>query len=200
MTHFAPTFFARPTVEVARGLLGATLRHGDVAVRVTEVEAYLGPTDSACHTSKGRTARNAAMWGPPGRAYVYRCYGLHFLLNVVSDVEGTGAAVLVRAGEVLAGHDVVASRRGGRRGSDAADGPGKLAAALALDLSFNHHPLYGDAGLRLVPGPPPAGVLVGPRIGVDYAAPADRDAPLRFAVADSPAVSYRRLLTREASC
>lgn len=183
-------FFARPVEAVARALVGAHLRHGPVELRIVETEAYLGPHDTACHTARGRTERNAAMWGPLGRAYVYRCYGLHWMLNVVCGVEGGGSAVLIRAAEPLAGAEVWLPRRGGR--ADLA-GPGKVAAALGLDRSFDGHDLAAEGGLELHAGTPPARLLAGPRVGIDYAAPADRDARLRFADADAR-VSARRTL------
>ncbi len=186
-----PGFFSRPCALVARALLGCHLRHGDVELRITETEAYLGPHDTACHTARGRTARNASMWGPPGRAYIYRCYGLHWMLNVVCGTEGDGAAVLIRSAAPIRGEEVWLPRRGGRR--DLA-GPGKVAAVLALDRSFDGHDLTAPGGLEVRPGAPPARLLVGPRVGIGYAAPADRDAPLRFALADEPQVSARRAL------
>lgn len=163
-------------------------------MRITEVEAYCGPSDSAAHTRSGRTARNAPMWGPAGRAYVYLCYGLHTMLNVVTGPLGSGTAVLIRACEPVAGEDVIRARRGGRSGPISLTGPGKIGAALALDTSFSHHPLTEPGGLVALVGVPPSAVLVGPRVGIDYATPADRDAPLRYAVAGTPWVSARRTL------
>lgn len=187
-------FFARPVVEVARDLLGRRLRHGLVELRITEVEAYLGPHDTAAHSRSGRTARNAAMWGPVGRAYVYRCYGLHQMLNLVAGSPGGGAAILIRSAEVVAGAELVAARRGGRTGADAVAGPGKVAAALAIDRAFDHHPVFEPEGLELHVGEPVDAALVGPRVGIGYAAPADRDADLRFAIAGTRAVTQRRSL------
>lgn len=185
-------FSHRDAVQVARDLLGAVLVRDDVALRITETEAYVGPHDTACHARSGPTARNAAIFGPPGRAYVYLCYGLHWMLNVVTGPEGYGAAVLIRAAEPLAGMETIRTRRGGRSGPVLLTGPGKLGSALALDGSWSHHPLYEPGGLELRRGTPPAEVLAGPRVGIDYAAPEDRDAPWRFAVADSRWISAPR--------
>jgi DNA-3-methyladenine glycosylase len=176
-------FFLRPVEVVARELLGACLCREGVVLRLTEVEAYGGPEDSASHCRFGRTARNAPMWCAGGRAYVFVCYGLHAMLNVVAGPEGAGAAVLLRAAEVLEGHERVRERRGGRL--DLA-GPGKLAQALALDRSYNDHPLFEAGGLELRKGYPPRAVLCGPRVGVDYAEPCDRERPWRFADAEGP--------------
>jgi len=183
------SFFARPCLEVARDLLGHHLVHDDVVLRITEVEAYIGPGDTACHAARGRTRRNDAMFGPPGTAYVYTCYGIHQLLNLVTDSEGHPAAVLVRACEPVAGLEVVRQRRGGKQGPVLLTGPGKVGAALALDPSWCGHDLCAPGGLWVGEGRPATAVRVGPRVGVDYAAPADRDAPYRLAVAGTRWVS-----------
>lgn len=148
--------------------------------------------DSACHSRMGRTPRNAAMWGPAGHAYVYLCYGLHQMLNVVTGPEGSGEAVLVRAAEPVSGLETIRARRGGKDGPALLTGPGKVGAALAIDTAWSGHPLFRAGGLELLDGPPPVGVLVGPRVGIDYADDADRVAPWRFAVADSRWVSAPR--------
>jgi DNA-3-methyladenine glycosylase len=139
------------------------------------------------------------MWGPAGHAYVYLCYGIHHMLNVVTEEDGVGAAVLVRAAEVVAGQAIVAERRGGRTGPDALTGPGKVASGLGLDLAFSGHPLFRKGGLVLADGPAPPRLVCGPRIGIDYAAPGDRSAPWRFADAASRAVAKRRQLTKACS-
>ena len=187
------SFYARDVRDVARELLGKQLQRGPVRLRITEVEAYCGPEDSACHTSVGKTERNAPMWGPPGRAYVYLCYGLHVMLNIVTG-RREGKAVLIRACEPQAGLELVRSRRGGKEGPVLLTGPGKVGAALDLDTSFSHHPLYLPGGLQLFDGAPPAAVLAGPRVGIDYARRADRVARLRYAVAGSPWVTHARAL------
>lgn len=194
MAVLPQAFFGRDALCVARALLGKRLVHGGVTLAITETEAYR-LHDTASHARFGRTPRNAPMWGPPGHAYVYLCYGVHQMLNVVTDLEGVGAAVLIRACAPVDGLDLIRARRGGRDGPDALTGPGKVARALAVDGALNGHPLFAPGGLELRDGPPAPAVLVGPRVGIDYAAPADRDAPYRFAVAGSPWVSHRRNLT-----
>lgn len=187
-------FFARDVVVLALDLLGRELRRDGVAMRITEVEAYAGPEDSASHARFGRTPRNAPMWGPPGHAYVYVCYGIHSMLNIVGRQEGEAGAVLIRACEPVAGLEVIRARRGAKDGPVLLAGPGKVGAALAIDVSFSGHPLFEEGGLTLHEGTPRGEVLAGARIGIDYASPADREAPLRFAVADSPWVSRRGAL------
>ncbi len=190
------SFFARDTLVVARALLGQELRHGPVRLRITETEAYTAD-DSACHAHRGRTKRSAVMFGPPGRAYVYLCYGIHQMLNIVTEPAERAAAVLVRACEPLAGLDLVRERRGGKAGPVLLTGPGKVGAALALDTSWTGHPLYAAGGLEAHVGDAPAAILRGPRVGIDYAEPADRDAPWRFAIAGSRWVSQRASLRPE---
>lgn len=182
----AQAFFLRPVAAVARDLLGQVLHREGVALRITEVEAYGGPEDSASHCRHGRTARNAPMWEAGGCAYVFRCYGLHHLLNLVAGPEGEGAAVLIRSAEVLAGQDAVRARR---RGTLDCTGPGKVAEALGLDLSFNHHQVFEPGGLELRRGPAQESLLAGPRVGIGYARPLDQAAALRFAVAEARRVS-----------
>jgi DNA-3-methyladenine glycosylase len=181
---------------VARELLGCHLRRDEVILRITEVEAYMGPEDTASHTRMGRTARNASMWGPRGRLYVYLCYGLHTMLNVVAgEQQGAGAAVLVRSAEVVEGPALVAARRGGRTGPQAVAGPGNVGAALALDRSFDGHPLHEPGGIELHWGTPPRVVLAGPRVGVGYASEAHQQAPWRLADGESLAVTARKGLS-----
>ncbi len=144
------SFYKRDARVVARELVGCVLVHGPVALRITEVEAYPAG-DTASHCRAGKTARNAPMWGPPGRAYMYLCYGIHQMLNIVTDVEGVGSAVLVRAAEIVAGEAEVVARRGWTKavGPALLAGPGRVAQALALDASFNHHALFERGGLEL---------------------------------------------------
>ncbi|MDB4976300.1 MAG: DNA-3-methyladenine glycosylase [Myxococcaceae bacterium] len=188
------SFYAREALEVAVDLVGKLLRHGPVTLRITEVEAYRFPADTANHCRFGKTARNAPMWGPPGHAYVYLCYGLHQMLNISTDAEGRGAAVLVRACEPVAGLEHVQARRGGKQGPVLLTGPGKVGSALALDTSFCHAPLYRPGALEVLDAEPPRALLVGPRVGIDYAEPLHRSAPWRIALAGSPWVSQRSTL------
>jgi len=185
-------FYRRPVTEVAVDLLGQHLCHGDVVLRVTEVEAYGGLEDSASHCRFGRTARNEPMWQAGGVAYVFLCYGVHHLLNIVTGPEEEGAAILIRACEPVAGLEPIRARRGGKlEGPSLLNGPGKVAQALGVDLSFNAHRLYEPGGLELREGPRPGAILRGPRVGVPYAHPDHQLAPLRFAIADCAWVSHR---------
>lgn len=192
-TILPESFYVRDVVEVARDLLGRELVRDDVRLRITEVEAY-AEHDTACHAHRGRTPRNAVMFGPGGRAYVYLCYGLHVMLNVVTGEEGSAAAVLVRSAEPLAGLDVVRARRGDREGPALLTGPGKLGAALALDVGWSGHRLFDAGGLELHAGEPPGRVLAGPRIGIDYANAKDRRRAWRFAAAETRWVSVPKSL------
>lgn len=178
----------------AINLLGARLtvdREGErVTLRITEVEAYGGGYDPGSHAFRGRTARNAAMFGPPLHAYVYRHMGLHTCFNVVVGVDGTPTGVLLRAGEIVEGVDVARDRRRAkgrtRADSDLAAGPARLTVALGLSLDDGGSPLDGSAGIELAPrvGPPPT-VASGPRIGLGKAT----DFPLRFWIDGDPTVS-----------
>lgn len=188
---FPPAFYDRPTALVARDLLGAVLecRAEDGVVargRIVEVEAYLGPHDAACHAAVGLTRRNHNLHGPPGVAYVYRIYGLHWCVNAVTREAGHGSAVLVRALEPLEGIESMRARRGGAPDRELANGPGKLCQALGIGGA--HDGLRLDRGpLRLRPGTPvlDAHVVVTPRVGITRAA----EWPLRFCVAGDPHVS-----------
>lgn len=188
------SFYERDPVLVARELLGKQLRHKSVVLRITEVEAYVGPEDTAAHARHGRTDRNRPMWGPGGHAYVYVCYGIHQMLNVVVGPEGLAAAVLVRACEPVAGHATLWRRRGaskaGSRGPVLLTGPGKVAQALGIDTRFSGRALFAAGGLELGDGEPPPFVLAGPRIGIDYASAVDRDRPWRFASGGTAWVSF----------
>ena len=183
-------FYAREALTVARDLLGKLLRRDEVVLRITEVEAYRFPDDTANHCRVGRTDRNASMWGPPGHAYVYLCYGLHNLLNLVTNREGEGSAVLIRACEPVAGLPQIQARRkmSGERPL-LLTGPGKIGQALGLDPRWSHHPLFEPGGLTVHDAPRVKAILAGPRVGIDYAEPADRAAPWRLAVAGTAWVS-----------
>ncbi len=174
MPPLPPTFYDRDAREVALSLLGCVIARGLVRLRIVETEAYL-PGDSASHASRGRTPRNAPMFGPPGRAYVYLCYGIHSLLNAVCGPQGTPSAVLIRGCTVLAGAAVVRERR---RGKLDLIGPGKVGAALALDTSWSGQPLCG--ALSFLPGERPFDIQTAPRVGIDYAQPRHRAALWRY--------------------
>jgi DNA-3-methyladenine glycosylase len=178
-----------PVVDVAPRLLGSILRHGDVACRVTEVEAYDGSDDPGSNAYRGRTPRNAVMFGPPGHLYVYFTYGMHFCCNVVCGPPGRASAVLLRAGEVVDGVQTARARRPAARSDrDLARGPARLCQALAIGAADNGHDL-AVAPLVLTPASVPAGpVRTGPRVGLRLAA----DRPWRFWVADDPSVSAYR--------
>lgn len=195
MTTILPqSFFARDALEVAEALLGKLLWRGEVALKITEVEAYRYPDDTANHCRMGRTPRNAPMWGPPGHAYVYLCYGMHRMLNLVTNAEGEGAAVLIRSCEPVAGFAVVRSRRRGRQGPAALTGPGKVGAALDVQTGDSGKPVFLPGDLCVFDAPRVQAVVSGPRIGIDYASAKDRRAPYRLAVADSAWVSQPKAL------
>ena len=190
-------FFARPTLEVARDLIGARLVHEIGGVRtsgvIVETEAYIGEDDPACHAAAGLTRRTAPLYGPPGLAYVYLNYGIHFLLNSVTEAEGHPAAVLLRALAPEAGLEAMRERRG-VTASPRADfglcrGPGNLTRALGVTLRENGADLCGASALWIEEGPgAPGPIEWGPRIGISVGV----DAPWRCSVVDHPAVSGRR--------
>jgi len=188
------SFYARDALEVAPALLGKLLCRGEVVLRISEVEAYCHPDDSANHCRMGRTPRNAPMWGPPGHAYVYLCYGIHQMLNLVTNRDGEGAAVLIRSCEPVSGHELIQKRRGGIDGPNALTGPGKVGAALELTASSSGQPLFDGKDLYVLDAPAPERFLVGPRVGIAYASAQHQRAPWRFALADSPWVSQRKTL------
>lgn len=179
-------FYARDAIIVAKELLGKIIVHGDVSMRITETEAYCWPHDSANHAYKGRTNRNESMWGPAGHAYIYLCYGLHNMVNFVTNSEGEPAAVLIRSCEVVSGLNLIQQRRGAiKKLKYLLSGPGNVSQALGIDRSYCHHSLYTKGGLVVLDAPKIANILTGPRVGIDYASPIDRDAHLRFADGDS---------------
>lgn len=169
-------------LTVAPRLLGSVLRHGGVAVRIVEVEAYAGPDDPGSHAFRGRTPRNASMFGPAGHLYVYFTYGMHHCANLVVGEEGDPGALLLRAGEVVEGIDLARSRRARSTDRDLARGPARLCRALDLDLD--------DDGLLadLSPGEHGGVVATGPRVGLRHAA----DRPWRFWIEGDPHVSDYR--------
>jgi DNA-3-methyladenine glycosylase len=187
-------FYERDALEVAPDLIGKLLCRGPVVLRISEVEAYCHPDDSASHCRMGRTKRNEPMWGPAGNAYVYLCYGMHHMLNIVTNGEGEGAAVLIRACELVSGHELVRERREGISGPNALTGPGKVGAALALTLQSSGTSLCDGRDLYLLDAPRPAEILRGPRVGIGYASPAHQRAAWRFALGGSAWVSQRKTL------
>lgn len=180
----AVAFYRRSVHDVARDLIGCTVRHGATAGRIVETESY-HQEEPACHAFVGLTARTAVLFGPPGRAYVYRSYGIHALLNAVSEHEGVGAAVLIRALDPVDGIELMRDRRGGVRDRDLTSGPGKLTQALGISLELNGSSLL-DGPVEILPrtAEPPR-VITGERIGITKAA----DLPWRFCDAGSPHVS-----------
>ena len=172
MQKLSPEFFARPVLEVAPDLLGKFLvrRNAageETALMITEVEAYDGPEDLACHACKGRTARTEPLFGEPGHFYVYLCYGIHWMLNVVTNEREYPAAVLIR-------------------GIEGFDGPGKLTRFMQIDKGLNGKPAVPESGLwiedrgLLSAVAPDRTIARGPRIGVDYAGPVWAKKPYRF--------------------
>jgi DNA-3-methyladenine glycosylase len=187
-------FYLRPVLEVARDLLGRLLVHraaeGAAAVRIVEAEAYDGSgRDPASHAYRGRTARNAVMFGPPGHLYAYFTYGMHWCVNVVCAPQGVAQAVLVRAGEPVCGLALMAARRPGSRRRDLARGPARLAAALGLAGWANGADLRAGPVLLTAGWPVPEDAVAWTgRVGVTGAA----DRPWRVLVAGSPYVSPGR--------
>jgi len=182
-----PTFFARPVAEVAVDLLGWTVRHGETAGVIVETEAY-HDSEPACHAFIGLTPRTRTLFGPPGLAYVYRSYGVHALLNAVTEPEGVGAAVLIRALEPTEGIAQMRRRRGLERFEDLTSGPGKLTQALGIGLCHNEADLLSGP-VRLEP---PTGrwahighLAVAPRVGINRA----KELPWRFCALGSRCVS-----------
>jgi DNA-3-methyladenine glycosylase len=157
-----------PVLKAAPRLLGSVLRHGGVAVRLTEVEAYDGANDPGSHAFRGPTARNQVMFGPPGHLYTYFTYGMHHCANVVCGPEGVASAVLLRAGEIVEGIEVARSRRGSSTDRDLARGPARLCSALGLDLSHNGLDLTAGA-LNMGPSVDPDLISTGPRVGLRLA-------------------------------
>jgi len=196
-------FFAALSLDVAPRLLGCVLEHetdaGLVAVRLTEVEAYEGDADPASHSYRGRTARNAVMFGPPGHAYVYFTYGMHWCVNLVCQRPGSASAVLIRAGQVVSGVPLAAERRSAGRARpspvaerELARGPARLCQALGIDRAQNGLDAVDPSSpLRIraaLPGSGPVQVSQGPRVGISTAV----DWPWRFWVTGDPTVSVYR--------
>jgi len=176
-------FYARSVHDVARDLVGCTVRHGGAAGRIVEVESY-HQEEPACHAYAGLTPRTRTLFGPPGFAYVYRSYGIHALLNAVAEDEGVGAAALIRALEPVEGVDAMRKRRGIDRVEDLCNGPGKLTQALGIWLDLNGTPLVGGP-IEIQPRSGDPQIVTGTRIGINKAV----ELPWRFCDAASACVS-----------
>lgn len=192
-------FLARPAVQVAPALLGAVIEHGDVAVRLTEVEAYAGEQDPGSHAFRGVTDRNRVMFGPAGHLYVYFTYGMHTCANVVCGTDGEAQAVLLRGGEVVRGHERARERRTSARTGkvpldrDLARGPARLAKALGLTLEDYGMDLLdgGEVALQESIGAEPV-VRTGPRVGLRGPGGDGTAYPWRFWLAGERTVSDYR--------
>lgn len=179
---------AGDVLDVAPRLLDAHLSHAGVTVRLSEVEAYAGEDDPGSHAFRGRTERNAVMFGPAGFLYAYLIYGMHVCANVVTGTSGTASAVLLRAGEVVEGIDVARERRSGATDRDLARGPARLCRALAIGLEYGGADLAAGP-IRLQLAARPAGpVATGPRVGLRQGA----DNPWRYWLPGEPTVSSYR--------
>ena len=196
------SFFARPAPVVAPELLGCLITHAGVTVRLTEVEAYTGEgTDPGSHAFRGRTPRTEVMFGEAGHLYVYFSYGMHWCANVVCGDEGEAQAVLLRAGEVVAGHEVAALRRAGVRERDWARGPARLTSTLGVDRSHDGADVCAP-GAAVTFAPPrepvdPEAVRTGPRVGVSGPGGDGTAYPFRFWLDAEPTVSaYRPAVAR----
>ncbi|MEH0543466.1 DNA-3-methyladenine glycosylase [Streptomyces sp. B21-105] len=190
---------SHPAEEVAPKLLGSVLTRetpeGTVSIAITETEAYSGTADPASHAYRGRTPRNAVMFGPAGHLYVYRSHGLHWCANIVTGTDGIASAVLIRAGRVIEGEDLARKRRGAKVESPRlARGPGNFCQALGITAEHNGTDLLAGTSVVLSEGEPaPAALIrVGPRVGVSRA----HDWQHRFYLAGDPTVSAYRLSPR----
>lgn len=183
------SFYQRPTIEVARDLLGKILVHGETAGKIVETEAYLGGDDLASHAARGITDRTRVIFGRPGHAYVYLVYGMYECLNVVAEAEGTPGCVLIRALEPVAGVHVMQQRRPAcRRIEDLASGPGKLTLAMGITRAQNGDDVTrGHLTVRQPREEQAVVIQVTERIGIRECA----DWPLRFFMAENPCVSRR---------
>jgi len=190
------SFYDRPTLKVAFDLIGKVLvrrlNGRNLAGKIVETEAYIGPSDLACHASRGKTPRTSVMFGPPGVSYIYMIYGVYFCLNAVTEREGHPAAVLIRAVEPLENIRVMRTLRyNPQRDTNIASGPGKLCMAMSIDKNLNAVDLtkgklwIEDRSLKI------DAIEAGPRIGVDYAGEY-KDKPWRFFERGNPHVSRVR--------
>ena len=183
------SFYSRPTVEVARALLGKIIAHQECSGRIVETEAYLGHGDQAAHSAHGPTPRSRVIFGPPGHAYVYFIYGMYDCLNLVAEPAGVAGCVLIRALQPLRGIEVMRQRRpAAQRVEDLANGPGKLTRALAISLKHNGADVTRGP-IVVCDGAPsqPFEIGVSERIGIRKSA----DLPLRFFIKGSRFLSRR---------
>lgn len=188
----ARSFYLRPTIEVAKALLGTVVVHGRTSGRIVETEAYLGTGDGAAHTARGITPRTSVIFGPPGHAYVYLIYGMYECLNLVAEPDGIAGCVLIRALEPVDGVPLMYRRRPAAQSvEDLANGPGKLTRALGIDRRHN--------GIDVTRGPllvcPPArteaiDIGISRRIGITQSA----DLPLRFFIRGNRFISAKRVV------
>ncbi len=197
------SFFERHTTTVARDLLGQALVRIDggrrIAGIITETEAYRSEEDLACHARAGRTPRTAVMYGQPGHAYVYFTYGMHWLLNFVTEAEGYPAAVLIRGIQPTEGLDIIAKRRRGRLRFEWTDGPAKLCQALGIDENFNgvdicspETDLFVEAGYQI----PDSSVTQSPRVGLNNVPEPWKSIPWRFRILDFSIQEYGKNVKR----
>jgi DNA-3-methyladenine glycosylase len=186
------SFYEQPTMDVAKQLLGKYLvrnhPEGMTVGRIVETEAYIGPHDLACHASHGRTPRTEVMFGAAGHAYVYFVYGVHYMLNLVTEAFNHPAAVLIRAVEPIDGIELMEARRSTEKRRNLCSGPGKLCQAFSIDRSLNAADLCGDVIHIQHRGEPIPKFLAKPRIGVDYAGKW-KAKPFRFLVRGNEFVS-----------
>ncbi len=180
-------FFNRPTLLVSRELIGCRLVKHEVDTRISgvivETEAYIGQEDLACHARSGKTDRNRSMWGPPGHAYVYFTYGMHWMFNIVTEEAGTPAAVLVRALIPAEGLDIVQQRRSGQPYKRLMDGPAKLCQGLAIDGDLDGIDLCAPGSqlqLEEYGSLPDSSVSTGPRVGLNNVLEPWKSMPWRF--------------------
>jgi len=186
---FPKSFYARPTVKVARDLLGQILTHetpeGITAGKIVEVEAYLPKNDPGCHAARGLTPRNEVIFGPPGISYVYFCYGNHDLFNVVSETDGIPGAILIRALEPVKGMELMARRRN-LSGLGLTNGPGKLTRALGISRAHNKIPVW-KRPLTIQSAARQEAIGVTTRIGITEG----WELPLRFYLKNNPYLSVK---------
>lgn len=198
--RLARAFFQRPTRRVAHNLLGSRLVRLEpdgarTAGVITECEAYIGQEDLGCHARSGRTERNQSMWGPPGHAYVYFTYGMHWMLNVVTEADGVPAAVLIRGMWPTEGIERMRGRRDGREITSLADGPAKICQALQIDGSMDGADLcVPQSDVFFEQGIPVADRIVttGPRVGLNSVPEPWKSVPWRFYIPDDHIQTWLR--------